>query len=515
MSQSGIFRLLVRDERYDQFFTASDYLRKRLDAVRAAREAAGARNPQPTFADLEKSHIFFLRAAYRPFAAVACEYLRVRPSGDAAALGASGGTIEFTFPIHGHFTSDMVFHVRFQDVGTAKPVLQVAPPAPPVSNPSVRYRFCAYPGIRLFRNVAFRSDKVLIDDYVRDEVSFVDKFAVGADRRVAWDRGMGQAELREAEFFNDNGYSGVMSYREGLQTPKFLHPSQDLWVPLQFWMCGDASHALLNDLIPNTQRSIVCDLAPLHEIVQAVDQVTGLPVTLPLDRLKLQVDLYVNNIFVNPEVHDLFASRVGFSLIRVHRRQVRMLNKSVDSILMDQLKYPAEYLYVGFRDRANLADFDHWHLFGRARVRPDAEALLTPAAIWNAALGMCQLVCRTAKEVGTLEPLAESFKLTAHGIDLYPDLPASFFNTYLPQRYFAGTAVVAPRDTSAYLATFCLYPGIYNPSGYYNLSAGRELYLSYRAAAIETETPAELVVSMSALNFLVRRGDSVALRYAL
>jgi hypothetical protein len=509
MSQSGVFRLVLRDERFDKFFTASDYLRQRLSEVRQQREEAGYRNPQPTFTDLERTHILYLRAVYRPFASVACEYVRVKPSGDAATLSSSGGTAEFTFPIYGHFTSDMVFHVRFKDVGTANPTIGLGEGASP------RYRFCAYPGIRLFRKVTFKSDETLIDDYLSDEVSFVNKFMVPADRRQAWDRGMGQADLRTAEFLNNNGYSGILSYREGLQTPKFLHESQDLWVPLQFWMCGDAANALLNDLVPNTQRTIVADLAPLGQIVQAIDQNSGQVVPLPFDRLGIQIDLYVNNILVNPEVHDLFATRVGFSLIRVHRRQRKMLNKSIDSIRMDQLKYPAEYLYVGFRDRANLDDFDHWHLFGRARQRTLATSLLASAAIWNAALNTCQLVCRPAKEVDTLDPITQNFKLTAHGIDLYPTLPASFFNTYLPQRYFAGTAVVSPKDTSAYLATFCLYPGQFNPSGYYNLSAGRELHLSYRADSVDTTTPAELVVSMSALNFLVRKGDKVHLRYAL
>lgn len=509
MSQSGVFRLVLRDERFDKFFTASDYLRQRMAEVREQRTLAGCRNPQPTFVDLERTHILYLRAVYRPFASVACEYVRVKPSGDAATLSTSGGTAEFTFPIYGHFTSDMVFHVRFSDVGTANPTVGQD------ANASPRYRFCAYPGIRLFRKVSFRSDETLIDDYLSDEVSFVNKFMVPADRRQAWDRGMGQAVLRTAEFFNNNGYTGILPFREGLQTPKYLHESQDLWVPLQFWMCGDAANALLNDLVPNTQRTIVADLAPLNEIIQAVDQNSGQPVALPFDRLGIQIDLYVNNIFVNPEVHDLFATRVAFSLIRVHRRQRKMLNKELDSIRMDQLKYPAEYLYVGFRDRANPDDFDHWHLFGRARKRTAATQLLAPAAIWNTALNLCQLVCRNAKEVDTLDPIAQSFKLTAHGIDLYPSLPSSFFNTYLPQRYSAGTAVVAPQDTSAYLATFCLYPGQFNPSGYYNLSAGRELYLSYRADGVDTASPAELVVSMSALNFLVRKGDKVHLRYAL
>jgi hypothetical protein len=509
MSQSGIFRLVLRDERFDKFFTASDYLRQRLSEVRKEREAAGNPNPQPTFADLEKTHILYLRAVYRPFATVASEYVRVKSSGAASALSATGGTAEFTFPIYGHFTSDMVFHVKFRDVGTADPTIGE------VANASPRFRFCSYPGMRLFRKVSFRSDETLIDDYVSDEVSFVNKFMVGADRRRAWDRGMGQAELRTAEYFNSNGFTGVLPYREGLQTPKFLHESQDLWVPAQFWMCGDAANALLNDLVPNSQRTVVCDLAPLQEIIQAIDQNTDAVVPLPFDRVGIQVDLYVNNLFVNPEVHDLFASRIGFSLIRVHRRQKKTLNMSTASILMDQLKYPAEYLYVGFRDRRNLEDFDHWHLYGRARERTEATALLAPAVVWNEAFGVCQLVCRRAKEVDTLDPIAESFKLTAHGIDLFPTLPASFFSSYLPQRYFAGTAIVSPADTSAFLATFCLYPGQFNPSGYYNLSAGRELYLSYQASKVDTFQTAELVVSMSALNFLVRKGDKVSLRYAL
>jgi len=516
MSQSAVFKLLLRDERVDKFFTASDYLRQRLSQIRKEREAKGDKNPQPTLADLEQTHILYLRAVYRPYALVACEYVRVKPSGDFAALSSSGGTATFTFPIYGHFTSDMVFHVRFQDIGTANPVtLSSTFPweTPPQSSP--RYRFCAYPGMRLFRRVSFCSGETLIDDYVRDEVSFVNKFRIPADQRTAWDRGMGQAETRRAEYFNQNGFSGVFSYREGLQTPKFLHSGADLWVPLQFWMCGDAANALLNDLVPNTQRTIVADLAPIQEIVQQLDQASGEAVPLSVNRLGLQIDLYVNNIFVNPEVHDLFATRIGFTLIRVHRRQHKMLNMAAASVLMDQLKYPAEFLYAGFRDRANLNDFDHWHLFGRARARTETNSLSVPAAIWNSPLAVCQLVCQNAKEIDTLDPITQELKLTAHGIDLYPDLPASFFNAYLPQRYFAGTATVAPRDTSAYLATFCLYPGQFNPSGYYNLSASRELYLSYRGDSISTKQPAELVVSMSALNFLVRKGDSVHLRYAV
>lgn len=511
MAQSGVFRLLLGDPRFDQIFTATDVLKERLRQIRQKRQADGLQVPQATFTDLGKHHIVHIRAAYRPFVNVASEYIRVKANGDSAALSAgSGGVAEFKLPTHGQFTSDMVFHVRFQAVGTESPTIGVGADASP------RYRYCAYPGIRMFRRVAFQSDQTVIDDYEADEVSFVNKFTIPGDRRQAWDRGNGQAGLRTAEFFNNNGYSGVLSYREGMQTPKYYHGAQDLWVPLHFWMCDDASHALLNDLVPNTQRLITAELAPLEQIVQAVDQNSGEVVPLPLDRLTVQVDLYVNNLFIDPEIYDLFAARIGFSLIRVHRRQKKVLNQQVQSIKLDQLKYPLEYMYAGFRDLNNLADFDHWHLFGRARTRTDATSLLAPAAIWNSALSVCQIVCRSAKEVDTLDPVVENLKLTAHGIDLFPSaLPASFFNTYLPQRYFNSTGAVSPLDSSAFLATFCLYPGTYEPSGYYNMSAGRELYLSYRSESIDHSAPAELVVSASTLNFLVRKGDSISLRYAI
>ncbi len=511
MSQSAIFNLVLRDERTDKMLTASDYLRQRLKKIRADRAETGHENPIPTFRDIENSHVIYMRAVYRPYVATASEYVKVQSSGDNSSLKLGGNTIEFAFPTYGHFTSDMVFRVRFANVGTNSPVVSTDPN----DNPTPRYRYCAYPGIRLFRQVGFYSAETLIDDYTRDEVSFVNKFRIPADRRVAWDRGMGQAETKSAEYFNDNGHTGTILFKEGMQTPKFLQPGQDLWIPLQFWMGEDASQALLNDLIPNTQRRIVAHLAPLSEILQAVDQNTGEVVPLPLNQLKMQVDLYVNNLFMNPEVYDVFASRVGFSLIRVHRRQTRGLNKPTDRVLLSQLKYPTEYMYAGFRDKTNALDFDQWHMYGQPRARTNTDSLLAATCIWNSALNISQLVCREAKEVGSLDRIVDAVQVTAHNIDLFPELPVSFYNTYLPQRYFNETRTVAPDDASALLVTFCLYPGKFNPSGYYNLSAGRELYLSYKSSTISTSEPAELVVASSALSFLVRRGDNVALRFAL
>lgn len=549
MSQSGVFRLILRDEKFDQFLVATDALKRRLAEVRRDREeyeetlkARGVDtaefNPLPTLADVMKTHDFYLRRTYRPFVNVAGEYVKVAASGDSAGLTRSGGSVEFRFPTHAHFTSDMVFHVQIPAVGDANantafaagvavgPGL-VAPSNPasavPVSG-NLRYRYCAYPGIRLFSKVAFRSDDTVVDDYTRDEVSMANKFEVPKDRRAAWDRCMGHGEEKSAEYYNNNEYTGVLRYRDGPQTPKFYQPSIEMWVPLQFFMCKDPANALLNDLLPNTQRSIVAELAPITDIIQAQLDVAdpnrfNSVTDLEFDTLPLKVDLYVHNIFTTPEVYDILATRINHGLIRVHRRMTKTLTMQESRFQLAQLKYPAEHMYIGFRDKDNTTDqqfsFDRWHLFGAPRPRNLFTFLTTATFIWNDVSNLDQLVVRRCAETSTLEPAVSGVKLEAHGITLFPQLPASFFSSYLPQRYKGESCVVAPDDTSAMLVTFCVYPNDANPSGYYNLSAGRELYLSYRSETTNAGNPLEMFATMSALNFIITSGDKVKLMYGV
>ncbi len=518
MSQGAIFKLVLRDERFDRFFTASDYLRTRLDAIRQKRAAAGNKNVQPTFTDIEKSHILYVHAAYRPYVAVATEYARVKPFGDGtASIGPSGGTIEFTWPVYGHFTSDLVLHVRFRAIGSQAAFEAGSQPTP--TQPLLRY--CAYPGLRMIRRAAFTSDKILIDDYTTDEAVSFTKFFVDTDHVTGWKRCHGQQEPRLASYLG-NGYTGYLTYSDGPQTPKLYHDSLDMFIPLQFWLSNDASHALLNDLIPNTQRSITCELAPLSEIVKALIPDPNNPgalmqTALPFSKLNMDVSLYVGSLYTNPEIHDIFATRIGFSLIRVHRRQVNGIQTPTDAVLLDQLKFPAEFFTVGFRERAMASDFDRWWLNGIIPPRTNANKLLTPAMIWNYQANTCQLVCREATETEALANPIDMLGVTAHGVEIYPMTPALFYNGYLPIKYQKSTLTVSPNDTSTFMVTFCLYPGQFNPSGYYNLSAGRELYLNYAFKTWYNLAPGaiEMVVAMSALNFLMRKGDKVSLRYAL
>jgi hypothetical protein len=535
MAQGGVFNLVLRDERYDRWFTASELLRERLDKERARRAAipAAERPPgfsvQPPPAELEKTHTFFLRRSFRPYVAVASEYARVLPAaGLPTALG-PGGALTFALPTFGHFTSDLVLHVRFGAVGDAAAAAAGAAPTPAAP----LYAWAALPGLRFADQVRLESDGVLFDEYSALEAAQRAKFFVTTDHARGFEAACGQQPVRQA-VWQGNGYEGVLEYRDGPQTPQLYQPAFEAFVPLDFWFCRGAAHALVNDLVANTQRRVVVRFPQLRDLLRAYvradsdvilqdpDPAAGpappglAEVPLPAGlSVAYSAALYVNGLFVNPEVHDVFASRADVTLARVHRAQTTPLIAARQRTLMSQLKFASEYFLVGVRARANAADISRWWLMGAAVPRPPAARLYVPAVVWGPLLPALSLVNRQAADVSALENPLAALRVDAHDVVLYAETGAKFFGAYLPIRYPERSVVVSPVDPAAFLVPFCLMPGAAEPSGHYNLSAGRELYLETVLRDSFLQYDLSLVVYSSALNFLVRRGDKFELRYAL
>lgn len=131
-----------------------------------------------------------------------------------------------------------------------------------------------------------------------------------------------------------------------------------MWIPLLFWFNNDPRLAIPSVSIPYGQRFIEFDFANANQILQhlhaynpALDAPGSNPVPVPDVST---CELWINNVFVNPEIHDIFIKRIGFSLIRVHRKQVIRVNKASDQLLLNQLKWPIETIYLGFRPTANV-----------------------------------------------------------------------------------------------------------------------------------------------------------------
>lgn len=81
-------------------------------------------------------------------------------------------------------------------------------------------------------------------------------------------------------------------------------------------------------------------------------------------------------------------------------------------------------------------------------------------------------------------PTIETINISAHGIDIYKQFPANFFNQYTAYHY-GGPNINAPKDVGSLFVPFCLYPGTYQPSGHINVSRAREFYLTYSAVTFD------------------------------
>ena len=517
MSSGGIFNLITNDGKQDRMLMATELLSKRLNVIRENRK--GMENPNPTLADIEKTHVLFMNAHFKPFTAIGYEYNKVTANNPTL-----GSKVQFSIPQFGDFFSDMVVHVKL-----TSPTVSFSGTASGAGDCAL-FRWCDYPGERLFQKVSFDVNGNPLDEYYPDTYNMHRQFCVPSGKRAGWLKNMGQEQSVEAMYkYHDDTTAPTAAkncrasfqYRDGHQTYKTAHDDLEMLIPLLFWFNTDPRLAIPSVAIPYGQRFINIDLASPSQLLRAVINpgaltTSGLSAPTVTTPTFANFDLYINNIFVQPDIHDIFISRVGFTLIRVHRRQITNVNKSTDNILLQSLKWPIETLYVGVRPTANAtpnatvaapgtqnaivdASMSDWHKFGQV-----TESYAAATAVTGANTGFL-----LSKQSGHINRLT----VTAHGIPLYNNLPSKFFNSYVPYQY-GGWNVSTPEDPGLYMITFCLYPGTYQPSGHINVSRAREFYIQYDSTYIRADRTAELIVNAVAINFLLVSDGSATLRYA-
>jgi hypothetical protein len=263
------------------------------------------------------------------------------------------------------------------------------------------------------------------------------------------------------------------------------------------------------------------------------------------------MDLYVNNIFVNPEIHDIYIKRVGFSLIRVYRYQPFNVAVPTQEIQMNNLKWPIETMFCGLQPTYNqtlpvyttstitpspTGDPDmwrDWHRFTyltKQVARIDAQAQIpigfnTTPQMMTVGTFNVGLTSYAPQNVAFSQYQAEriswwistktftTIRINAHGIHIFAETNAEFFANYMPYQY-GGYNIVTPEDDGCVMINFCLYPGTYQPSGHLNVSRAREFYFFYTSAYVTAATPANLIIIAIALNFLLISDGSAVLRYS-
>ena len=341
----------------------------------------------------------------------------------------------------------------------------------------------------------------------------------------------------------------------GPQTPKPIQPPLEIWNKLRFWFNDDVRLAIASVSIPFGQRFISIDLATQNLLtfefpsiyLETIEDQVPVPGVVLSQRTKTytpifqqfgvtevsieKMELYINNIFVNPEVHDIYIKRIGFSLIRVYRQHTQRCNQDgADEKLLSQLKWPIEYMFVGLRPTWNIKgtsvgaggvvnggnqnQWRDWHRLTKMVDVTSDKAMLSESST-------ATQVAATGSSIGAVMPsqywlpvpTVDTLTLTSHGIVIFDSFNDTFFNQYMPFHY-GGPALVTPDDVGAMFVNMALFPRSYQPSGHLNISRARETYLKWTTSYISSKTPADLLGVAIALNFLLVTDGSAVLRYS-
>jgi hypothetical protein len=662
------FEINANDGKADRMILATRLLNQRIKDIMCARRAAGFADVMPTLPDLEKTHILFVNAHYKPYAALGFEYNKVQTQSGTAA---PGGTVQFSIPQYGDFFFDMVVHARFPQLyggalttivsSTFLPADISGADGPPIipgsyynlvdafgnliqastTRTSVAYRnlvqYCEYPGNRMFTQTKFEVNGNPIDKYTTWADVMTEKFLVPPWKRWGYNRLLGQQNpltgyrglarnpVVDFDYLGthqntplnlpmENGLytSAALAYgsatvpptdsiltlnaandadisyeqvqfMDGPQTPKPIQPTLDVWKPLEFWYCKDPRLAIASVSIPFGQRYISMTIDQLTNLVyespncflesnlfthagydfhyaattegaigakshglfsrtyQPIYQYGGVAAVSGGSNITFDVfEMYVNNIFVNPEIHDIYIHRVGFSLVRIFGEQAQDVSSLDGEVQLTQLKYPVETINLGFSPSFNRLNpsgtptalgaplngnpyvFRDWHRFTRLVVatKNDSATTLIPAntlvnAVTAAADKNVNLTMGKIHNAVYFLPVpaVDSITIVAHVITFYDNFAGLFFNTYVPYHY-GGQYVMTPEDSGAFMVSFALFPGSYQPSGHLNLSRARETFIRWHSQYITPTTPCRMVVVARCINFLVVQEGSAFMRYS-
>jgi len=384
MATGGVFTLVTNDGKQDQLLMATNFLSDRLREInlnKARQLGRHVSDPEtlPTLLDIEQTHILFTNAHFKPFAAIGLEYNKVTPTSGNPALGQS---IQFSIPQYGDFFHDICAHVVLR-----QPTLQPTNGTADSNTPLMRW--CSFPGERLFKKVSQEVNGNPLDQYDYHATNFHREYRVAPNKLSAWKSCVGQEQplngyVEQPTWLRNNVASSAVQHRLGVevlngpQTPTGQKSGNlELFIPLLFWYNKDVRLAVPSVAIPYGQRFINIELAALNELVDVVPRGTGTwanPNGSLVETVATlaSIRLYINNLFVNPEVHKIYIERLGFSMIRVHRQQEFATTATSNELLLNQLKWPIEYLFIGMKikdyHKANSATttrqhLDKWHTF--------------------------------------------------------------------------------------------------------------------------------------------------------
>ena len=359
MSSSGSFRLIINDGKADKILNSSDTL---LNNIGMIKKEFGENNFP--IKSIEKTHKIFIHNKFKPYVKLSFEYSKVLPQGDSRF----GKNVIFSIPRYGDFLSDAVIRLNIEET----PISPIIPPAQgnKISGPTGEtffprngydwdnttrlanstyslvdifgdpigdsvnnlIRYCDYPGERMVEKASFQINTQILEEYNYDSMVMHRMFNICEDKLEGYKKLIGQ------ETQND--------FMRGLQTPKYSHSSAEIWIPLLFWFNRNSTQSLpilalpygnitVNLLLASTDsilseypgvyiKQVISKNGSINQNYVISEDINLRPFFThsQIPELNIEsIELYINNIFIDPIVHDIFIFKVHSILIRLFQKQ--------------------------------------------------------------------------------------------------------------------------------------------------------------------------------------------------
>lgn len=446
---------------------------------------------KPTINDINQTHFLFINNQYKPFVEFGFNYIKSTVN----SAPNYGNELEFIVQDSGDFIADMFIYIRLSELSSED------------SNNRVRY--ADFIGHKILKNCKFIISNNILDEYDRELYNIYYHMHVPEAKKQSWLKCMGQELLHTGTLIPDpvnDDFKEVKYIAEGYQTLKQYHSKLELFIPLLFWFSRDIRLAFPNHIKPLGQVKVNIQLENVEKLVNSIDIINdeyNQQYHIPMIE---QCALYTKHLYINKDIQDIFISKLGFNLIRIHKKVEKKLLNNTDRLLIQELKFPIESLYIFFRPEINetgIDNFQTWNLNSKLELR----YIKTPI-IYNVG-GVDTLGINNIKYYRE-NSLIHTLQFEANSSSTYGTQTETFYDGYLP---FISSNNIMSNNNNIYYIPFTLMPNHNQPCGYLNLSKTREIYLEYNSDIIESCAPVKLYIYATALNFLLLTKNAATLKY--
>lgn len=452
--------------------------------------ATKSQSVHSTMLEIAKTHTIYIDACYKPYVAMAYNYLKIN---EKAGIQNFGNDISFTIPQIGTWISDMVLHVKLSGLRAA--------------STSDKVKYAAYVGHRLMEKVTFLVNNKIISEYTSELYNKHYQFHVPDNKKQGWKRNVGQEIPHLAYMTPDPTNDEFREYRmfgDGPQTFKFSQPDVDMYIPLLFWFNLDVAQAFPNIKIPKGNVHIKIQFATLDKLIASSDLGGGGGYIAPTISV---ADLYVNHINTLPQIENIMLQDYNFSLIRVTKTFEKLLTHSMDSILLKELKFPVEHMAITIRPLTNYEDIDNWY---RGTVLNPVDIYVPAAVLDNTQSPPAPTLGINTATYYTETPVIDNLGLKINDVDIFQHDTVKKYSSFYP---YAAIGLNTPEDQGWMLLNNQFRPDLYNPSGHIDMSRNREIYLNYDSSFIDGGNLAKLTIVAQTINFLIIDKTSASLKY--